>query len=39
MPTNWIDRILFGLEFGIGFACAQAVLAFVVSILSAGVHH
>ncbi len=34
-----IDRFLFGLCFGMGFACASALLAFIVSILSAGVHH
>ncbi len=34
-----IDRFLFGLCFGIGFACAQAVLAFIVQMLSGGLHH
>ena len=33
-----IDRFLFGLCFGMGFAVANAVLAFIVSILSKGVH-
>lgn len=33
-----IDRFLFGLCFGMGFAVAQAVLAFIVSLLAAGVH-
>ena len=31
-----IENILFGLEFGIGFAIAGAVLKFIVSILSHG---
>lgn len=33
-----IDRFLFGLCFGMGFAVANAVLAFVVQILARGVH-
>ena len=33
-----IDRFLFGLFFGMGFAIANAVLAFIVAILSKGVH-
>lgn len=32
-----ISDFLFGLFFGIGFAVANAVLAFIVSILSKGV--
>ena len=34
-----IQDFLFGLCFGMGFACASALLAFIVSILQAGVHH
>lgn len=34
-----LQDFLFGLFFGMGFACAQALLAFVVSILAGGVHH
>ncbi len=34
-----IDRFLFGLCFGMGFACAQALLVFIVSILQGGIHH
>jgi hypothetical protein len=34
-----IDRFLFGLCFGMGFAVANAVLAFIVSLLQGGVHH
>jgi hypothetical protein len=33
-----VDRFLFGLCFGMGFSVASAVLAFIVSILSHGVH-
>jgi hypothetical protein len=33
-----LDRFLFGLCFGMGFAVAGAVLAFIVSILSKGIH-
>lgn len=33
-----LDRFLFGLFFGMGFAVANAVLAFIVQILSKGVH-
>lgn len=33
-----IENFLFGLFFGMGFAVANAVLAFIVSILSSGVH-
>jgi len=33
-----IDRFFFGLCFGMGFAVANAVLAFIVQILSKGVH-
>ena len=32
-----IDRFLFGLFFGMGFAVAAAVLAFIVSLLQGGV--
>lgn len=35
MPTgSWWDRLHFGLFFGIGFACANAIIAFIVTILS-----
>jgi hypothetical protein len=34
-----LQDFLFGLFFGIGFACAQAVLAFIVAILSGGIKH
>jgi hypothetical protein len=34
-----IDRFLFGLCFGMGFAVSQALLAFIVQILSGGIHH
>jgi hypothetical protein len=33
-----ISDFLFGLFFGMGFAIANAVLAFIVMILSKGVH-
>lgn len=33
-----ISDFLFGLFFGIGFAVAGAVLAFIVSILQGGLH-
>jgi len=33
-----IDRFFFGLCFGMGFAVANAVLAFIVAILSKGIH-
>ncbi len=33
-----VDNFLFGLFFGMGFAVANAVLAFIVTILSKGVH-
>lgn len=33
-----IDRFFFGLCFGMGFAVANAVLAFIVAILGKGVH-
>ena len=33
-----VDRFLFGLCFGMGFAVANAVLAFIVGILGHGVH-
>ncbi len=33
-----VADFLFGLFFGMGFAVANAVLAFIVSILSKGVH-
>lgn len=33
-----IQDFLFGLFFGMGFAVASAVLAFIVSILSKGIH-
>lgn len=33
-----IDRFLFGLCFGMGFAVSGALLAFIVSILSKGIH-
>ena len=39
MPATALDRFLFGLCFGMGFAVAGAVLAFIVQILGAGVHH
>jgi hypothetical protein len=34
-----IDRFLFGLCFGMGFAVANAVLAFIVTLLQGGVKH
>jgi hypothetical protein len=34
-----LDRFLFGLCFGMGFACASALLAFIVQILQGGIHH
>lgn len=34
-----VSDFLFGLCFGMGFAVASAVLAFIVQILGAGVHH
>ena len=37
-PASALDRFLFGLCFGMGFAVANAVLAFIVMILSKGVH-
>lgn len=33
-----LGDFLFGLAFGMGFAVANAVLAFIVAILSKGVH-
>ena len=36
--ANAVDRFLFGLFFGMGFAVANAVLAFIVAILSKGIH-
>ena len=33
-----VDRFLFGLCFGMGFAVAGAVLALLVQLLSHGVH-
>ncbi len=33
-----ISDFIFGLCFGMGFAVANAVLAFIVAILSKGVH-
>lgn len=33
-----VDRFLFGLCFGMGFAVANAVLALIVQLLSHGVH-
>ena len=33
-----LDNFLFGLFFGMGFAIANAVLAFIVALLSKGVH-
>lgn len=38
MPTKLVDWFLMGLFFGMGFAIANAVLAFIVAILSKGVH-
>ena len=44
-PSTWsttmakaIENFLFGLFFGMGFAVASAVLAFIVQILSKGIH-
>lgn len=34
-----LTDFLFGLCFGMGFAVANAVLAFIVAILGSGVHH
>lgn len=34
--NKFVDNVLFGLAFGIGFSIAQAVLRFVVSILQQG---
>jgi hypothetical protein len=34
-----IADFLFGLCFGMGFAVANAVLAFIVTLLQGGVHH
>ena len=34
-----IENFLFGLCFGMGFAVAQVVLAFIVSLLAGGIHH
>ena len=39
MPGTALDRFLFGLCFGLGFAVSQAVLAFIVQILQGGLHH
>lgn len=33
-----VEDFLFGLCFGMGFAVANAVLAFIVQLLSKGVH-
>lgn len=33
-----VSDFLFGLFFGMGFAVASAVLAFIVQILSKGIH-
>lgn len=38
MMQKAIENFLFGLFFGMGFAVANAVLAFVVAILSKGIH-
>jgi len=38
-PNTALDRFFFGLCFGMGFAVANAVLAFIVAILSKGVHY
>ena len=32
--ARFVENVLFGLAFGIGFALAQAVIAFLVSLLS-----
>jgi len=37
--VKFIENIIFGLAFGIGFTIASNVLAFIASMLQGGGHH